>query len=162
MNFQQFTILGRMVRDPVSKSLPSGTNVCEFGMACSKKYKTQAGEQKEDQFFIDVSAFGRTGEVLAQHGAKGKPFLLTGELRLDQWEKDGQKRSKISMVVDKFQFINDGKRDAEGNGSGGGGTSVDRSSSQVRPARAPVPAARAGTGSDPSAEQGFDEADVPF
>ena len=113
-SFQQFTIIGNATRDPQFKNLPSGGGVCEFGMASNRKF-TSNGQQKEDVLFIDCTAFGKQAETLNTYVKKGKPLFAQGRLRLDQWEdkNGGGKRSKISMVIDSFQFIGN-KESAEG------------------------------------------------
>lgn len=107
MNFQQTIIGGRLTRDPASKTLPSNTTLCEFGIACSRRYRTAAGEDREDVLFLDATAFGRTGEVIQEHCRKGSPLLCIGRLKLDTWDdrNGGGKRSKISLVVEEFQFV---------------------------------------------------------
>jgi single-strand DNA-binding protein len=90
--------------------------VAEFGLACNRKYK-----DKESVLFIDCAAFGKTAEILAKFCQKGKPLLVEGRLELQQWEdKDGNKRSKISCVVENFQFLGDGKGGSQGEPAGVG------------------------------------------
>jgi len=115
MNYQRFIIGGRLVRDPALKYLPSGMAVAEFGIACSNKYKTKDGEQREDTLFIDAAAFGTTGENINKYFKKGDPIFCEGKLKLETWEdkQGGGKRSKIKMVVDQFQFVA-GKKDGGG------------------------------------------------
>jgi len=99
MNYQNFTMLGRMTRDPELKFLPSNVPVVSFGMACSRKYRTGAGEDREETLFIDCQAFGKPAEILSQYGNKGKPLLITGRLRLETWEDrngGGKLRQKLS------------------------------------------------------------------
>ena len=115
-SFNQVTLLGHLTRDPQIKPLPGGSSVVEFGVAVNRKYKTAGGEQRQEVTFVDCAAFGKQGEVIGKYLTKGKPIFLTGRLKLDSWEKDGQKRSKISVVVEQFQFV--GAR--EGGVSGGG------------------------------------------
>src|SRR3954452_21411670 len=120
-SFNKVILMGNLTRDPQLKYLPSQTAVTEFGLACNRKFKTQAGEDKEEVTFVDCTAFGRTGEVINQYFTKGKLIFIEGRLKYDQWEdkQGGGKRSKITVVVDNFQFI--GGRDGGGGGGGGGG-----------------------------------------
>ncbi len=105
-NFNKVILAGNLTRDPQLSYLPSNTPVCEFGMAVNRKWKSPTGEAKEDTCFVDLRAFGRQAETLNQYMSKGKPLLVEGKLRYDQWEgKDGQKRSKLYVVVDNFQFL---------------------------------------------------------
>ena len=112
-SFNKVILMGNLTRDPQLKYLPSQTAVVEFGLACNRKFKTQAGEDKEEVTFVDCTAFGRTGEVINQYFTKGKPIFIEGRLKYDQWEdkQGGGKRSKITVVVENFQFV--GGRDGE-------------------------------------------------
>ncbi len=105
-SFNKVLLMGNLTRDPAHKQLPGGTSVCEFGIACNRKWKTQGGEEREEVLFADCTAFARTGEVIAQYFTKGKPIFIEGRLKFDSWEgKDGTKRSKLSIVVENFQFV---------------------------------------------------------
>jgi single-strand DNA-binding protein len=97
---------GNLTRDVEVRYTKDGTAVAATGIAVSKKYKTQAGEMKETVMFIDISVWGRRGEVLNQYFRKGTPILVRGELQLEQWTaQDGSKRSKHTLRVDEFDFI---------------------------------------------------------
>jgi single-strand DNA-binding protein len=112
-SFNRWTGIGHLVRDWQVKQLPSGTTVAESGLACNNKYKTKDGEEREEVLFLDLAAFGKTGELLAQYTQKGAPLFVEARLKLDQWEdQDGNKRSKISGIINDFQFLG-GKRDDE-------------------------------------------------
>jgi single-strand DNA-binding protein len=114
-------LIGNITRDPSSKQLPGGTSVCEFGLAMNRRFKTSAGEEREEVVFVDCSAWGKQGEVIQQYCTKGKPLFIEGRLKLDTWDdkQGGGKRSKISVVVENFQFL----------GAPGGGRESDRRSS---------------------------------
>jgi single-strand DNA-binding protein len=91
----------RLTRDLELKYLQDGTPVAKLGLACSEKFK-----EKETQLFLEASIFGKASEVLSQYaGAKGTQIFLTGKLKTEQWEKDGQKHSKVVMMIEDFQFI---------------------------------------------------------
>lgn len=113
-SFNQVILMGNLTRDPQTRQLPSQSPVAEFGLAVNRKYRTQEGEDREETCFVDCVAFGRQAEVIAQYCQKGKPLFVQGRLRLDQWEdkETGQKRSRMSVVVENFQFI--GARDGSG------------------------------------------------
>jgi single-strand DNA-binding protein len=100
-------LIGNITRDPSSKQLPGGTSVCEFGLAMNRRFKTSAGEEREEVLFVDCSAWGKQGETIQQYCTKGKPLFIEGRLKLDTWDdkNGGGKRSKISVVVDNFQFL---------------------------------------------------------
>lgn len=98
---------GNLTRSVELKTLDSGTDVANFGLATSERYKDkQSGEPKEIVTFVDVSAFGKIAEVLQKHVKKGDPILIEGRLKFDSWEKDGEKRSKLSVRLDNFEFLN--------------------------------------------------------
>lgn len=120
-NFNKVILAGNLTRDPQLSYLPSGTPVCEFGLAINRRWKSQqTGEMREDTCFVDCRAFGRQAETLNQYMSKGRGLLVEGRLKFDQWEgKDGQKRSKLSVVADSFQFLDS----PQGGGGGGGGGS---------------------------------------
>src|SRR2546423_12574010 len=135
-NFNKVILLGNLTRDPQLKYLPSQTPVAEFGLAVNRKFRTQAGEDREEVTFVDVSAFGKQAELINQYFTKGKPIFIEGRLKYDQWEdkQGGGKRSKLSVVMEGFQFV--GGRD--GGGGGGGGGMRNQESDEGAPAR-PMP-----------------------
>ena len=181
-SFNKVILMGNLTRDPQLKYLPSQTAVTEFGLACNRKFKTQAGEDKEEVTFVDCTAFGRTGEVINQYFTKGKPIFIEGRLKYDQWEdkQGGGKRSKITVVIENFQFV--GGRDGGGGGGGGGGDhdsdaghsggggggGYDQRPQRQAPARGPAPAARSAprpaAAAEPpfSEDQQFKDDDIPF
>jgi len=109
-NFNKVILAGNMTRDPQLKYLPSNTPVAEFGMAINRKWRSQDGQQREDVCFVDCTAFGRSAETINQYMRKGQPMLVEGRLKFDQWEgKDGQKRSRLTVVVEGFQFLGGGR-----------------------------------------------------
>jgi single-strand DNA-binding protein len=122
-SFNKVILMGNLTRDPQLKYLPSQMAVVEFGLAMNRKFRTQAGEDREEVTFVDCSAFGKTGELINQYFTKGKPIFVEGRIKYDSWEdkQGGGKRSKISVVVENFQFV--GGR--EGGGGGGGGGSYE-------------------------------------
>lgn len=178
-SFNKVILMGNLTRDPQMKYLPSQTAVVEFGLACNRRYKTQAGEDKEEVTFVDCTAFGRTGEVINQYFTKGKPIFIEGRLKYDSWEdkQGGGKRSKITVVIENFQFV--GGRDGGGGGGGGGGHDADTGSggggeyeqrpqrgAPARPAaaRAPAPRPAPGQQQEPpfTEDQQFKDDDIPF
>jgi single-strand DNA-binding protein len=176
-SFNKVILMGNLTRDPQLKYLPSQTAVVEFGLACNRKFKTQAGEDKEEVTFVDCTAFGRTGEVINQYFTKGKPIFIEGRLKYDQWEdkQGGGKRSKLTVVIENFQFV--GGRDGGGGGGGGGmgggaegpPADYDQRPQRQAPPRGPAPARTAprGPAAQPqeppfSEDQQFKDDDIPF
>jgi single-strand DNA-binding protein len=112
-NFNKVILLGNLTRDPQLRYLPSNTAVCDFGLAVNRKYRGQDGELKDETCFVDVDVFGKPAETISQYMSKGRPLLVEGRLRFRQWTtEDGQKRSKLSVVAESFQFL--GGRTEEG------------------------------------------------
>ena len=104
-------ILGNMVRDCELKYAQSGTAIGSFGIAVNKKVKNQSGGYDDKAMFFDVTAFGKTAENINKYFGKGSRILISGELDFQQWEKDGQKRSKVGIVCQQFDFID--KKDSQ-------------------------------------------------
>jgi len=136
-SFNRVILMGNMTRDPQLKYLPNNTAVCEFGIATNRKWRDQSGNQREDVCYVDVSAFGRQGETINQYMGKGRPILIEGRLKFDSWTaQDGGKRSKLSVVVENFQFVGS-RGDQQG---GAGGASYDRAAPpQGAPPAGPAP-----------------------
>jgi single-strand DNA-binding protein len=142
-NLNKVMLIGRLTRDPEVRTFSNGGKVANFGFAVNNRRKNQSSGQWEDEpVFIDVAVFnrgetGRQADLAEQSLRKGHQVFLEGHLKLDQWQaQDGQKRSKLSVVVDNFQFLE--PRSESGMGEGGGRMS--------RPAPARRPAAGAGGG----------------
>lgn len=104
--YNKVILLGNLTRDPQLRYLPSGMAVCDLGLAVNRRWRDKDGNQKEEVCFVDISAFGRQAETINQYMTKGRPLLVEGHLRFDTWTgQDGQKRSKLSVVLDGFQFV---------------------------------------------------------
>jgi len=111
--YNKVILVGNLTRDPQLRYLPNNTAVCDFGLAVNRRWRDKDGNQKEEVCFVDVTAFGRQAETINQYMAKGRTMLLEGRLRFDSWTgQDGQKRSKLSVVAENFQFL--GTRGEEG------------------------------------------------
>ena len=143
-SFNRVILVGNLTRDVDLKYLQSGTAVTEVGLAVNDRRKAASGEWVEETTFVDVTLWGRTAEVASEYLSKGSPILIEGRLKLDQWETDGQKRSKLRVVADKMQMI--------GGRAGGGGTPSSRPNTEYSEA---APAA-----SGPPA--GPPDEDIPF
>lgn len=115
-NLNKAMLIGRLTRDPELRYTQTGTAICKIGLAVNRTWRGQDGEKQEDTAFIDVTFFGKQAETLGQYMTKGRELYVEGRLELDQWEgKDGQKRSKLGVVGEGFQFLG-----GERGGSGGG------------------------------------------
>jgi len=154
-SFNKVILAGNLTRDPELRYTPKGTAVATIGLAVNRTWKNEAGESKEEVTFVDVETFGRQAEVLAQYMRKGRPLLVEGRLKLDQWEDKNthQKVSKLKVVLEGFSFI-----DSKGGGEGGNSAAETARASRPAAATAPAPAAAA-----PEAGQAPpEEDDVPF
>ncbi|MEM7790435.1 MAG: single-stranded DNA-binding protein [Verrucomicrobiota bacterium] len=148
-SFNKVILLGNLTRDPELRVTANGNSICKLGLAVSRAFSTKDGERREETTFVDIDAFGKQAEVISKYMRKGRPIMIEGRLKLDQWESDGQKRSKLSVVLENFQFI--GGRDE--NQSGGGSSGGYESSSPPARSSAPV--------KNSPVEDTLDE-DVPF
>lgn len=111
-NFNKVILLGNVTRDFETRHTQGGMMIAKFGMAVNRNW-TQNGERKESTCFVDLTVFGKTAELMAQHLRKGSPVFVEGRLELQQWEdKEGNKRSKHEVVVENFQFVG-GRGDGE-------------------------------------------------
>ena len=154
-SFNKVILMGNLTRDPELRYTPKGTAVAKLGVAVSRKWRSDAGGMQEETTFVDVDAFGRQAETIGQYLKKGRPIMIEGRLRLDQWEdkNSGQKRSKLGVVLESFQFIDSGRGDG---GAGGGEYAGGGQSSSGRVSQPSQPPAH----SDPNSLPADD--DVPF
>lgn len=110
--FNKVILLGNLVRDPELRVTPKGTAICTFTVAVSRQFKGDGGDTREEVAFVDVTAWGKQAETIQKYCAKGKPLLVEGRLKLDQWDDKatGAKRSKLGVILESFQFVG-GKQD---------------------------------------------------
>lgn len=127
--FNKVILMGNLTRDPETRQTPNGQSVTNFGIAVNRTWKGQDGSMQEQVSFIDCVAWGRTGEVIAQYMQKGRPILVSGRLDQRSWDQDGQKRSKVEVVVEDFNFIGGGGDGSFSGGSAGQSSSSDSSDS---------------------------------
>jgi single-strand DNA-binding protein len=159
-SFNRVILVGNLTRDPELRYIPSGTAVSEIGLAVNDRVKK--GDQWVDETtFVDVTMWGRTAEVANEYLSKGAPVLIEGRLKLDSWEKDGQKRSKLRVVCEKMQML--GGREGGGGGGGNRGGGAARSSGRPQPQQAHDDFDDGGYDSAPSsAAAGFPPDEIPF
>lgn len=112
-SFNRVIVMGNLTRDPELRQTPGGTAVTDLGLAVNDKRKDRDGNWHDEVTFIDVTCWGRTAEIACEYLSKGRPVLIEGKLKLEQWEKDGRKQSKLKVVAEKLQLLGDG-------GQGGG------------------------------------------
>jgi single-strand DNA-binding protein len=117
-SFNKVVLVGNLTRDPELRYTPKGTAIAKIGLAVNRVWTNEAGEKKEEVTFVDVDIFGRTAENVGQYMRKGRPILIEGRLKLDQWDdkQTGQKKSRLGVVAETVQFLGS----AQGGGEGGG------------------------------------------
>ena len=112
MSINKVVISGNLTRDPELRQTANGFPVLGFGVAVNERRKNpQTGEWADYPNFIDCTMFGARAESVSRFLSKGSKVAIEGKLRWSQWERDGQKRSKIEVVVDEIEFMssrNDG------------------------------------------------------
>lgn len=116
-SFNRVILIGNITRDVELRYTPGGLPVTEVGLAVNDRRKTASGEWIDETTFVDVTFFGRTAEVASEYLSKGSPVFIEGRLKLDTWEKDGEKKSKLRVICDRMQLI--GAKGGPGGGSGG-------------------------------------------
>jgi single-strand DNA-binding protein len=153
-SFNKVILMGNLTRDPELRYTPKGMAIAKFGVAVNRVWTNEAGEKKEEVTFVDVDVFGRTAENVGQYMRKGRPILVEGRLKLDQWDdkQTGQKRSRLGVVAETVQFLGG----APGGGEGGAPASSSAPRAQ-RPAPAAAPAGEPLEGDGPPESD-----DVPF
>ena len=127
--FNKVILMGNLTRDPETRTVPSGQTVTNFSLAVNRTWRGQDGTSQESVSYIDCVAWGKTGEIIAQYMQKGRPILVSGRLDQRTWEQDGNKRSKVEVIVEDFNFVG-----GAGGDNGPSAASAPSNSSQARPA----------------------------
>jgi len=105
-NFNRIIMAGHLTRDPELKELDGGKHLTNFGLACNRTWTDSQGNKQEEVCFVDCTAFGKTAEIIMRYCQKGKPILVEGRLKFEQWQDDaGNKKSKHRIVVERMQFL---------------------------------------------------------
>jgi single-strand DNA-binding protein len=152
-SFNRVTLLGNLTRDPQVKHLANNTTVAEFGLAMNRRFRTQSGEEREEVCFVDCAAFGKQAETIGQFCKKGRPLFIEGRMKYDTWEDktSGTRRSRLSVVVENFQFLGSRQDDPARAAPAGRQQSFD--DARAAPAKASKPF---------DGQEHFVEADIPF
>lgn len=158
-NFNKVYLIGNLTRDPELRVTPKGTAICQFGLAVNRQFKDESGALRDETTFVDIEAWSKQGETIAKYCTKGRPLFVEGRLKFDQWEDkaSGQKRSKLKVVLEGFQFLGS-RGDGAAAGGAGGGEDADQT-----PERHSPPARGSNRPATPTApaQESADE-DVPF
>jgi len=154
-NYNRVILMGNLTRDPELRYTPSGQAVADIGIAVNRRRRTANGERRDEATFVEVTAWGRQAEVINEHFAKGRPIFLEGRLQLDEWtSQDGQRRSKLKVVLESFQFITPRNAPREA-------APPRRQDTEPPPPSAPPPQDAGRDAPADKAEPPFDD-DVPF
>lgn len=162
VSLNKVMLVGNLTRDPEVRYLPSNQPVADLRLAVNRRYKSSTGEDREETCFVSVAVWGKMAEACKNYLAKGAPVMVEGHLRYEEWERDGQKQNRISVVAERVQFMNPPRRGEVGSGGDSSGEQVRGTrpeSRSVRPSPAPasmpeadgvdeVPGAREGDGKD--------------
>ncbi len=105
MSYNKIILVGNLTRDLEMRYTQSGSGIASTGIATTRKF-TSNGEKKEEVCFVDITFFGRSGEIANQYLRKGSKILVDGRLNFDQWtDQNNQKRSKHSVIVETMQML---------------------------------------------------------
>lgn len=157
MSINRVNISGNLTRDPELRATAGGTQVLSFGVAVNDRRRNpQNGEWEDYPNFVDCTMFGTRAEAVSRYLSKGSKVAIEGKLRYSSWERDGQRRSKLEVIVDEIEFLSRGQ---QGGGQGGyGQPAYGQGGYDAAPMLAPAPQAPAPV---PPAGDVFDE-DIPF
>ena len=137
-NLNAVTLTGNLTRDPELRQTPNGVSVADLGLAVNESVKGPNGEWTERANFFNVTVWGGQAESCARYLSKGRPVAITGRLRWESWEKDGEKRSMVKVVADQVQFLGGGQDQGQGQQGGGQQQSVPQGQQPQQPSN-PVP-----------------------
>ncbi|MEW6071321.1 MAG: single-stranded DNA-binding protein [Planctomycetota bacterium] len=151
-SYNKVILMGNLTRDPEVRFTQSGTALVKLGLAVNRRFQDGDGNWKDEPIFVDVTMWGKRGEAFARFHTKGKPAFVEGHLRMDNWEdrQSGQKRSKLYVVADNWEFVGPGPGGGAGAAAGappGGGAAYEAEDE-----------AKVGGGSEPS----YREEETPF
>lgn len=157
MSINRVNISGNLTRDPELRATASGTQVLSFGVAVNDRRRNpQTGEWEDYPNFVDCTMFGTRAEAVSRYLSKGSKVAIEGKLRYSSWERDGQRRSKLEVIVDEIEFLSRGQ---QGGGQGGyGQPAYGQGGYDAAPMSAPAPQAPVQA---PPAVDVYDE-DIPF
>lgn len=106
MSINKVFLTGNLTRDPELKATQGGTQILNFGLAVNDRRKnSQTGEWENYPNFVDCKLFGKRAETVARFISKGSKVAVSGKLSYSSWEKDGQRRSKLDVLVDDIEFL---------------------------------------------------------
>ncbi|TSA34914.1 MAG: single-stranded DNA-binding protein [Verrucomicrobiaceae bacterium] len=153
-NVNKVILIGNVTRDPEVKFTPKGSAVTDIGLAINRNYTLDNGDKREEVTFLEVTFWGRQAETIGEYVKKGRSIYVEGRLQLDTWDdkQSGQKRSKLRVVGENFQFL--GAK--PGGSSSGGGDHEGGGHSEQRPQQ------RASRPAPPPQASAEPDDDIPF
>lgn len=111
MSINRVNISGNLTRDPELRATASGTQVLSFGVAVNDRRRNpQTGDWEDYPNFVDCTMFGTRAEAVSRYLSKGSKVAIEGKLRYSSWERDGQRRSKLEVIVDEIEFMSRGQQ----------------------------------------------------
>lgn len=133
-SFNKVVLIGNLTRDPELRYTTKGSAIANISLAINRVWTNESGEKKEEVTFVEVDCFGRTAENVGQYMRKGRPLLVEGRLRLQQWDdkQTGQKRQKLAVVAESVQFLG-GKEDGGASRNTESAPDVDRQKAAEAP-----------------------------
>lgn len=156
-NLNKVMLIGNLTADPEPRTTPRGTALTELRIAVNRMAPSpNEGERREETTFLDVTCWGRTGEIAAQYLSKGRPVFIEGRLQMDTWEdrQTGQKRSRIRIVAENLQLLSGGRSEGGSSAPSSGSYSSYRQQSQPQQPAAPS--------TTPAPMPMDDDDDIPF
>lgn len=165
MAFNKVIVQGNLTRDPEVRTLPSGSSVARLAVAVNRTFNDKDGNKKEEVTYVDVDAFGKQADTIGKFFTKGKPILIEGRLKLDNWEDKttGEKKSRLGVVLEGFSFVGGNAEKDAGDGEAATHASTDdqrRDSAHARPQGKAAPKQSSLPGAHGSG--GYGEEDIPF
>lgn len=113
MSINRVVISGNLTRDAELRTTQGGMSILDFGVAVNDRRKNQrTGEWEDFPNFVDCAMFGARAEKLQPYLTKGSKVALEGKLRYSSWERGGQRRSKLGVIVDDLEFMSSRRDDA--------------------------------------------------
>ena len=113
-SFSKVILVGNLTRDPELRYTSEGTPVGKMGVAVNRRYRSKEGETKEEVSFFNVTAFGKSAEVVSKYLTKGAPIFIDGRLKQSRYENsEGEKRQRVEVIMDRFEFLPKNERSGE-------------------------------------------------
>jgi single-strand DNA-binding protein len=111
-SYNRVILLANLTREPQVRFTPSQHPVVDFGVATNRKWRSTDGQERNETCYVDCVMFGKRAEVIGKFFHKGTPIFIEGRLTFESWQgQDGQKKSKIKVTVENFEFV--GKNESQ-------------------------------------------------